>query len=458
MSPVSDASGTVTHFVGVVTDITARKQAAEEMAFRASHDILTGLANRDRLIACIDEAIASRGEQQVGVCYLDLDHFQLVNDSLGHGVGDELLVAVARRLQAAAGADGMVARLGGDEFGVLLRNEGLASMPAHAEALREAVTQASDVRGVAMHVTPSVGHACHPADGADGTALLRAASQAAAQAKRAGRNRVVAYRPELDQRPVDRLLLVQELHRALQLREFELAFQLQFDANDQPVGMEALVRWRHPERGLLGPDEFMDACEDSGLVLPLGRWVLGEAARCWCLLDEHGWGGLRVGVNVSALQFQERLVDDLAEVMAEYGLPRDALELELTESVLLRSPHAARRVMEGLSDLGATLAIDDFGTGYSSLAYLKHLPLQRIKLDRSFVRDLGRDPETEAICSAILRMAQSLELRVTAEGVETRHQHQWLRTRGCEEFQGYLLAMPVAFGAVLERLGPGPGR
>ena len=455
LTPVLDREGEASHFVGIVNDVTLRKRAAEEVAYRARHDALTGLPNRDCLIEAIDEAVAAG--DAVAVCHLDLDRFQLVNDSLGHGVGDELLMAVARRLEAGAGPRAQVARLGGDEFGVLLPLEPGVPAQARVEALRAAVAGSLEVRGITLHVTPSIGYSHNPAHGDDGTTLLRAASQAGAQAKRLGRNRSLGYRRDFDSDAGNRLLLVQALHRALEREEFELAFQLQFGADGRPCGMEALVRWRHPERGLLGPGVFMPACEDSGLILPLGRWVLREAARCWRTLDDHGWGALRMGVNISALQFQQHLVEDVAAVMVESGLPRGRLELELTESVLLDSPMEARRCMEALSALGASLAIDDFGTGYSSLAYLKHLPLQRLKLDQSFVRDLGRDPDNEAICAAILRMAQGLDLVVIAEGVETWHQHEWLRLRGCEEFQGYLLARPAAFDDVLRRLGAGAG-
>ncbi|QDW66871.1 putative bifunctional diguanylate cyclase/phosphodiesterase [Luteimonas granuli] len=462
LTPVLDAAGAASHFVGIITDVTLRKRAAEQMAFRASHDALTGLANRDRLIEEIDLAVTADAGPLV-ICHLDLDRFQLVNDSLGHGVGDELLVSVARRLKAAAGADACVARLGGDEFGVLMplapaTAEQSAIVQTRVEALRAGVAGTIEVRGAALHVTPSLGYSRHPADGSDGTTLLRAASQAGAQAKRLGRNRSVGYRRQFDSHAGNRLRLVQELHRALEREEFELVFQLQFDADDRPCGTEALVRWRHPRRGLLGPAEFIDACEDSGLVLPLGRWVLREAVRHWRRLDERGWGALRMGVNISALQFQESLVEDVGQLVAELGLPRGALELELTESVLLANPVDAGRAMGALNAMGASLAIDDFGTGYSSLAYLMHLPLQRLKLDQTFVRDVGRNPDSEAICSAILRMAQGLGLGVIAEGVEAWHQLDWLRQRGCDEFQGYLLARPAAFDAVLERLGASPGR
>lgn len=456
MTPVLDGAGMATHFVGIVTDITVRKRAAEDAAYRARHDALTGLANRECLLEAINAAIASGGGAII-VCHLDLDRFQLVNDSLGHAIGDELLVSVARRLQAAAGAEACVARLGGDEFGVLLHDAPGGAVEARVEALRTAVAGNVRMQGTSLHVTPSLGYGVHPVDGGDATSLLRAASQAGAQAKRLGRNRSVAYRDDFDSHAGERLHLVQELHQALEREEFELAFQLQFDADGRPRGLESLVRWRHPRRGLLGPGEFIEACEETGLVLPLGRWVLREAARHWELLDARGWGSLRMGVNISPLQFQEGLVDGVREVMRTFRLPGDRLELELTESVLLASPLEARSAMRTLTGLGASIAIDDFGTGYSSLAYLKDLPLQRLKIDQSFVRDLGRDPGNEAICAAILQMAQGMEIKVVAEGIETWQQHAWLRERGCDEFQGYLLARPLPFEEVLCRLGTRTG-
>ena len=452
LAPVRNEQGATTHFVGIVTDITARRQAAREMAWRASHDALTGLANRGALIEAIDAAIADRGAGGIAVCHLDMDRFKLINDSLGHGVGDELLVIQAERLQKEVADGGLVARLGGDEFGVLLRGVAGDRLGRTADALRAVISRPARVQGIDLMMTTSLGYACHPGDGGSGQALLQAATRAGDQAKRSGRNRGVAYAPEFDPRSAERLVLAQELHRALEEQQFELEFQLKFDARQWPTGMEALVRWQHPERGPLGPGEFMEACEDSGLVVPLGRWVLEEAARRWRELESHGHGRLRMAINVSALQVRDGLVDDVRAVMERYSLPPGALELELTESVLLTNPASATGIMRALSDLGATIAIDDFGTGYSSLGYLQHLPLQRLKLDRSFVRDLENSADAQAICSAILGMAQALGLSITAEGIETPFQQAWLRDRGCDEYQGFFLAKPLRFEDILARL------
>ncbi len=453
LTPVQDRNGRITHFVGILNDISERKRVELALAHRATHDALTGLANRDLMIERLHAAIAAcgpGGEQcGVGVAFVDLDDFKLINDSLGHAVGDEVLRVLSRRLQEVVGDAGLAARFGGDEFVLMLNCGGDGAMLARLQSLLGVLAQPVEVSGAALQVTPSIGYCCHPADGVDAMTLLRHADQAMYEAKRQGRNRIVAYRERFDQAAGQRLELILQLREALREDQFELAFQPQFDRDLRPVGVEALLRWRHPTRGLLAPGHFIAACEDSGLIVPIGRWVLREAARHHRLLAARGRGALRMAVNVSAAQFQHGLAEDVAAAMREFALPPKVLELELTESVVMADPDAAIHSMSELSQLGVCIAIDDFGTGYSSLAYLKRLPLDRLKIDRSFVRDLGHDHDDEAICGAIIRLAHSLGLATTAEGVETETQLRWLQARGCDEVQGFLLAEPAPFEALL---------
>ena len=455
MTPVHDRNGRLTHYVAILNDITERKRAEEALAHRATHDALTGLANRDLLVERLREAIAAASavDHRVGVAFIDLDDFKLINDSLGHAIGDDVLRILSYRLTRAVGDDGLVARFGGDEFVLMLTCSGDDDITTRLRDILEILAEPVEAHGGALQVTPSLGYCRYPDDGVEALALLRHADQAMYEAKRRGRNRIVAYRPELDHDASQRLELILQLREALRLEQFAVVFQPQFDIQGRPVGLEALLRWQHPVRGLLAPGHFIGACEDSGLIVPIGRWVLREAARHHRLLAERGWDTLRIAVNVSAAQFQHGLAEDVAAVMQEFALPPKVLELELTESVVMADPNAAIRSMAGLSQLGVSIAIDDFGTGYSSLAYLKRLPLDRLKLDRSFVQDLGRDPDDEAICGAIIRLAQSLDLGTTAEGVETETQWRWLMERGCEEVQGYLFAKPAPFEEIVERLG-----
>jgi diguanylate cyclase (GGDEF)-like protein/PAS domain S-box-containing protein len=455
MTPVHDRNGRLTHYVAILNDITERKRVEEALAHRATHDALTGLANRDLLIERLREAIAaaSAAARRVGVAFIDLDDFKLINDSLGHAVGDDVLRILSYRLTRVVGDDGLAARFGGDEFVLMLNCSDGDELDTRLREVLDILAQPVEAHGGALQVTPSLGYCRYPEDGVEALELLRHADQAMYEAKRRGRNRVVAYRPELDHDASQRLELILQLREALRLEQFTLVFQPQFDIQGRPVGLEALLRWRHPQRGVLAPGLFITACEDSGLIVPIGRWVLREAARHHRLLAERGWDALRIAVNVSAAQFQHGLAEDVAAVMQEFALPPKVLELELTESVVMADPNAAIRSMAGLSELGVSIAIDDFGTGYSSLAYLKRLPLDRLKLDRSFVQDLGRDPDDEAICGAIIRLAQSLDLGTTAEGVETEIQWRWLMERGCEEVQGYLFAKPAPFEEIVARLG-----
>jgi EAL domain-containing protein (putative c-di-GMP-specific phosphodiesterase class I) len=280
------------------------------------------------------------------------------------------------------------------------------------------------------------------------------------KAKQRGRNCVMAYQPAFESQVSARLHLVSELRLALEREEFALAFQPLFDMGGAPVGLEVLVRWQHPERGYLLPGHFISVCEESGLIVPLGRWVLHEAARHHEKLVAAGFGHLRIAVNVSSLQFQQDLYADVESAMRAYALPHGVLELELTESVIMGNPEAAIDVMRRLDGIGVSISVDDFGTGYSSLAYLKRLPIDRLKIDRTFVRDLGHDDDDEAICTSIIRLAHSLGLGTVAEGVETHAQLEWLRERGCDELQGYLLGRPEPFevmlgGLMKKRVGVG---
>lgn len=458
IAPVRDAAGALTHFVGVQNDVTQRQRHEEQLAHRATHDELTGLPNRQLLLDRLQQAVlsAERYQRAVVVVFIDLDDFKLVNDSLGHSAGDDVLRAVAQRLRDVVRGTDTVGRFGGDEFVIVLTeqtdDDGIADVLAR---MASGLTHPIELAGVSYTLTPSIGYCRYPEAGSDAEVLLMRADVAMYQAKLQGRNRAVAYRPEFDDAVSQRLHMVSQLRDALRRNEFVLDFQPLFGIDDQPVALEALVRWHHPERGVLLPEEFVAVCEESGLIVELGRRVLAEAARHHAMLTAAGLGHLRIAVNVSAGQFAQDLHADIAEVMTRYGLPRGVLELELTESVVMASPERAIRSMQQIVALGVGISIDDFGTGYSSLAYLKRLPIERLKIDRSFVRDLGVDPDDALICSAIIALAHSLGLSTVAEGVETVQQHGWLRSRGCDELQGFLLGQPQPFEDVLKLLQTG---
>ncbi|MBS7457049.1 EAL domain-containing protein [Coralloluteibacterium stylophorae] len=454
VAPVRDESGAITHFLGIQNDVTERQRIQEQIAHRATHDELTGVPNRQLLIDRLEQAIRL-GEAQahaVGVAFVDLDDFKLINDSLGHAVGDEVLRTVAARLLASVGPTDTVARFGGDEFVLLASDQPQGALGEALERAYAALAQPIEVQGAQLYVTPSIGYARYPDHGAAADLLLRRADLAMYQAKQRGRNCIVAYEQAFDRGAGERLQLVLQLREALRQEQFVLAFQLQFDRSGTPVGVESLLRWKHPERGLLAPGHFIGVCEESGLIVPIGRWVLREAARRWRMLADAGFGDLRVAVNVSAMQFQQGIADDVAAVVREFELPRGVLEIELTESVVMSNPEAAVASMQRIRGDGVCIAIDDFGTGYSSLAYLKRLPLHRLKIDRAFVRDLGTGADDETICSAIIRLAQSLGLKAIAEGVETEAQWRWLQDWGCDEVQGFLFARPMGFDDLLRQL------
>jgi len=455
VAPVRDADGRSTHFVGVLSDISDRQRYEEQLAYRATHDELTGLPNRQLLHDRLQQAIlnAERHGHEVAVVFVDLDDFKLINDSLGHGAGDIALKAVADRLQGIVRGTDTVGRFGGDEFVIVLTEQADDAGMRHViERVSSVLSQPIELGGVPHVLTPSLGHCRYPEAGRDAETLLKHADLAMYQAKRQGRNRAIAYREEFDSAVSQRLQLVSRLREALHNGEFELAFQPLFDPSGELLALEALARWQHPERGLLLPAEFISVCEESGLIVELGRFVLREAARHHALLAATGLGRVRISVNVSAAQFGHELYRDVAAVVEEFALPADVLELEITESVIMDNPERAIETMQRIASLGVGISVDDFGTGYSSLAYLKRLPIDRLKIDRSFVQDLGHDADDAAICASIIGLGHHLDLRIVAEGVETEEQLHWLRERGCDELQGYLLGRPQPFETLLPHL------
>ncbi len=455
IAPVRDERGALTHYVGILNDVSERHHYEEQLAHRATHDELTGLPNRVLLEDRLQQALHTSDRYGTGtaVVFIDLDDFKIVNDSLGHGTGDLLLKEVAQRLQDAVRETDSVSRFGGDEFVAVLSSPRPEERPAEIiTRLLDALARPVMLGDVQHTVTASVGYCCYPADGDDVQTLLRHADLAMYQAKVSGRNRAVAYRDEFDTHASQRLQLVSHLREALERGEFSVLFQAQYDADGRAQGLEALVRWDHPARGVLAPAEFIGACEDSGLIVELGRRVLQEAARHHRQLADAGLPAMRIAVNVSAAQFNDDLYRDVEHLVRTLALPPGVLELELTESVVMHCPERAIDLMQRLDALGVGFSIDDFGTGYSSLAYLKRFPIRRLKIDRSFVQDLDRNSQDAAICQSIIGLARSLGIATVAEGVETVQQERWLREHGCNELQGFLLGRPQAFDDLLPAL------
>lgn len=421
--------------------------ANQELTQLALHDTLTDLPNRTLLADRIEQAIAKVAEQ--GGCFalmfIDLDGFKPVNDAFGHHIGDLLLKAVAARLRGHLHSQDTLARIGGDEFVLLVQ------LREPNDAMDVAVKQVNLVSRpfrVAEHdlqLTASLGIVLYPGNGQDQHELLRNADAAMYHAKSAGKNGYSFFDVSMNSNARQQLQLLQDLRQALEQRQFRLHYQPKFDAqNCQPIGAEALLRWEHPQQGLLLPDRFIGLAEKTGLIIPIGEWVLIEACRQmrqWLDQGHHGW---RMAVNLSAIQFcHAGLVDSVARALQQNSLPANCLTLEITETTAMHDADASLTVLQRLSDMGVDLSIDDFGTGYSSLMYLKRLPANELKIDRGFVRDLEQDSDDAAIVSAIVALGQALGLRIVAEGVETDRQQDFLTRLGCDSLQGYLLGQPV---------------
>jgi diguanylate cyclase (GGDEF)-like protein/PAS domain S-box-containing protein len=432
----------------IVRDISDRKKAEEEIQQLAYYDTLTALPNRTLLRDRLSQSIAQahRDTKHVGILFLDLDRFKSVNDTLGHLVGDKLLKSVATRLTACTRESDTVSRLGGDEFVIILSAIAhVEDMTKMAEQILESLSVPIKLDGQEIFTTASIGIAVFPHDSNDRDELLKQADIAMYQAKEQGRNNFQYYSPEMNVQALERLMLETSMRRALERDEFHLLFQPQMEvATGRIIGMEALIRWHHPDLGLLSPAKFIPLAEETGQIVQIGEWVLRKACSVNKGLQDSGCLPLRVAVNISASQFrQQNFVPLVAEVLADTGLHPSFLELEVTESALMSNAAENIAVLRSLKNMQINLAIDDFGTGYSSLSYLKNFPIDRVKIDRSFIRDITSNTEDAAIASAIIAMAHSLNLKVTAEGVEHLKQLEFLAMRNCDEMQGYFLAVPL---------------
>jgi len=447
--------------VAIVRDITERKLAEERIFHMAHHDELTGLPNRNLMHDRIDQAIrnAARHGEGVALAFVDLDGFKLVNDGLGHKAGDELLKVVSRRMGACLRRNDTLARFGGDEFVILLPDQGQdpAALTPLLEKIRVAVTEPVEVGGQAVQVSCSMGVVMYPQDGADASALLMNADAAMYRAKDLGSNNFQFYAREMNASVEEKLMLLDGLRHALQEtladsgeNRFHLLYQPKVDLKTGRIfGVEALIRWHHPEHGVVSPQRFIGLAEESGLIVQIGDWVVRTACRQAQTWRACGLPPITVSVNVSARQFEEaRLVDRVAAALQDSGLPPELLELEVTESLIMRDLPKAVEKMRELKAMGVSLSVDDFGTGYSSLSALKSFPISRLKIDKSFVSELADNPDDQAIAMAVISLGHKLNLKVIAEGVETEQQCAFLRANECDEMQGYLFSKPVTAGEI----------
>jgi len=437
----------IRHYYAIFNDITQRKQDEDRIRYITQHDALTDLPNRTVLRERLELALldAQRHHTPVSVLFIDLDRFKNINDSLGSQTGDALLIEVSKQLRQAVREQDTVSRQGGDEFTLLLPQVNADGAAHIAQKLLNDFSRPLNIGGHQLVVPPSIGIAVYPADATDAEGLLQASDMAMYRAKNAGGNTFRFHKAEMQQRVSRALQLENALHRALRNDELLLHYQPQLQLSSNTlIGCEALIRWQHPDLGLLSPAEFIPIAEESGLILPMGDWVLQAAASQCKAWQQAGQTPIVMAVNVSALQFnQPDFAQKVEKVLQSTGLDAQWLEIELTESVMAENPEQVIGTIQKLHELGVRLSIDDFGTGYSSLAYLKRFSIHKLKIDQSFVRDLMTDTHSASIAEAIISMSRSLGLTTIAEGIETQEQAQWLTSRGCNEGQGYLFSRPI---------------
>ncbi len=445
---IRDANCKITHYVTVFSDISERKASEERIRFLAQHDALTGLPNRFTLAAHLEHALAKaeRSDDKVCLMFIDLDNFKTINDTLGHHFGDLLLCEVARKISSSVRKSDIVARIGGDEFVVVIEGTRLSNDASQvAQKIIDQLSEAIPIEGHELHTTPSIGIGIYPDDGDNCETLMKNADVAMYHAKSAGRNNYQFYAEHMNQAAAIRVQMEARLRAALVSDEFMLHYQPQIDLKTGKVsGIEALIRWDNAELGMISPASFIPLAEEIGLIVPISEWVLRTACR-----TAKSWldAGIEFGcmsVNISPQQFRQRdFPQRLQQIMAETGLTAEYLELEITESTIMETAEITVAVLMRLKELGLALAVDDFGTGYSSLAYLKRFPIDRLKIDRSFVMDLETDPSDAAIATAVIALAHSLGLSVVAEGVETRGQSDFLSRHGCDSVQGFFYSRPL---------------
>jgi diguanylate cyclase (GGDEF)-like protein/PAS domain S-box-containing protein len=447
-APIHDRHGRVTGAVMVFHDVSSARALSLKMSYLAQHDSLTDLPNRVLLNDRLEQAmaIAQRGNTVLGVLYLDIDRFKTINDSLGHAIGDRLLQSVAWRLADCVRHSDTVSRQGGDEFVILLSQLGHAQDAAiGAEKILATLAVPHQIDGHTLYATVSIGVVTFPDDGLDAETLLKNADFAMYQAKESGRNCYQFFKPEMNARAALRQSVENGLRLALAGNGFVLHYQPKFDLTTGAItAVEALVRWRHPLRGVLAPSEFIGTAEDSGLIVPIGSWVLRQACQQARLWQDAGLKGIRMAINVSAVELRSKeFVEGVRAILQETGCNPECLELEITETFLLQDPKSTAAVLKTIKGLGMHLALDDFGTGYSSLSYMQRFPIDTLKIDRSFMHDVDSGSGNASIVQAVISLGKSLHMRVVAEGVETGEQLQFLQEHACPEGQGYFLARPT---------------
>lgn len=445
LSKVYDDLGELTHYIGIYEDITQNKLAQQHIEKLAYRDNLTGLANRHYFIGALEERLESSGDRPLSLLLVDIDNFKRINDSLGHQTGDKLLVSLARRLRSCLGDGATLARFASNEFAVLLDDTAVEKGESIAAQVLHMLDKPLFVDNQLINITGSIGLASAPQHGCDPQTLMKYAGLALHKAKANGKHQVQVFTEALTAEASYKLFVESNLRRALAQNELAVHYQPKLCLRSgQLLGLEALLRWQHPEKGMIRPDRFISVAEETGLIVPIGKWVIREACRQARELAEAGLGELQIAINLSPKQFTDPdLVGSIAAILHEENIPASQLELELTESLLLDATDDTRQQLERLKSLGLTLAMDDFGTGYSSLSYLKKFPIDVIKIDRSFIKDIPDSQDDMEITSAVIAMAHNLKLKVVAEGVESAEQLAFLRRNRCDIGQGYLFDRPI---------------